>query len=367
MKNKTVSWIIRIQLVFVALLLVSLFTLSGIAANQGYDNLLMVTPSGYNAQHLNLKKLDELSVEFLLTYESRSPVSVQAVNSHKSAMLIGTNHNYAGIMGFLTLNGGFFTEDSEDAKSKHAVLNETAAFEIFGSINISGNTIKLNGEIWTIAGVIEDNDEENANIYVPASVSDSRVDSIMILLDKSITETYVRNALKGIGVYESGYNFINLSKLAWSFTERAIIAIKTALSVEILIFIITAGGKLVERFKFYRNKLRTMYTRELVKVYRMDLLKAAGWFALFVAGVCTVMALSLQILSTCLTWKELSRLTPELAAGDFSHKLKWLMNYQAMSQTLFWAGIILIILYFCFMLFARMRRTQTSITGNHEL
>lgn len=337
--RRTVIWLLA-----VAALLAAMFTLSLFASKAGYANLLLVTPTTFGVQGLNTEKLDEISEEeFLLTYSIRQPASVQAVNSNHSAVLVGTNHCFSDVMGYVFSSGGFFTESAAETKQKHAALNETAAYSIFGGSNITGSTLKINGETWIVTGVILDNDEENANIYVPATLTGGRADSVMVLTGASVTESYAKNRLKDAGVRDTDYDFIKLSKSAGVFYERFSVAWKSALLAIFMLLILTSGGKILKQLRFYKDKMRELYFTELVIRYRKDFLKAVAGFVLFAAGIALMLMLSLQILETCLTWQELIPVTDGLASGDFGHKLLWLKNYQVFGEVLFWLSICLVV------------------------
>lgn len=330
-------------------MLAAMYALSVSSGRESYRNLLLVTPSSFGIQGHSPQKLEEFSEEeFLLTYEIRQPATAQAVNSKHPLTLVGTNQNYAGIMGYIVLDGGFFTKAAWDAKNRHAVLNETAAFQIFGNNRISGQTLKLNGEPWIVTGVIQDEDTENANIYVPSSVTGGRAESLMALMDDNVTEAYVKNALKSVGIHDNNYDFINLSKSASAFDERFSVGWKAALFAVILLFIFKAGGGIIQNLRFYRNRLREIYFRELLSYHRADLAKTTAGIIFIAAGVTAGLLLSVQILETCLTWQEIAPVTGELAAGDFGGSLVWLRDYQWIGIALFVAYIVVVLLCFLF-------------------
>ena len=343
-----------------AALLLSLFILSALAGQQGYQNLLMASPLSFGIPGLSPQRLEQFAQEeFLLTYEIRRPGTVQAVNQRHSVTVVGTNSHYAGVLNYINLNGGFFTAAAMDAKNRHAVLNETAAFQIFGSVPIAGKTLKLDGESWTVTGVIQDGDAKNANIYTPASVAGGQAEAIIVLMDDRVTEAYAKNALKRIGIHENNYEFINLSKSAAAFGACFTVAWKAALFALLLVLVIRTGHKLLGRLRFYRTKLGDLYFRELVSRYKTDFLKTASDALLFVGAIAAMLRLSLQVLEICLTWQELIWITGELTAGDFGHKLVWLRDAQPICLTVFAAciaGITLnLIGSFC------RRRTTTDL------
>lgn len=337
-----------VLIVIAVLLLAALLVMSLLAGQEKYRNLLLVTPSTFGTPGQNPEKLEEFSEEeFLLTYEIRQALMAQAINSKHPVTLMGTNQNYANIMGYLPLDGGFFTKSAWDAKNKHAVLNETAAFQIFGSNRISGSTLKLDGEPWIITGVIQDKDMENAKIYAPSSVTGGQAQSLMVLMDDGgISEAYVKNALKSVGIHENNYDFLSLSKSASAFDERFSVAWKSSLFVAILLFVIKAGGGLIENLRFYRKRMSEIYFRELFVYHGADFVKTIAGLVFFTSGIVVILLLSLQILETCLTWQEIVPITGELTAGDFGGRLVWLRDYHWIGIALFAACIGVILLYF---------------------
>jgi hypothetical protein len=119
-------------------------------------------------------------------------------------------------MGYMNVEGSFFSKKAWDAKQKHAVLNETAARTLFGSYRVAGKTIKLKDGIWLVTGVLADGDDENSIMYVPSSVTGGMPKSLVLLLapDKGISEAYAKSVLKTLNIHESNYRFINAG-IAW--------------------------------------------------------------------------------------------------------------------------------------------------------
>lgn len=361
------SRVICIWAAAVVVLLAFLFGLSFLAGLAGYANLLMATPNTLSAPALNIEKLEDLSEdEFLLTYAVRQPASAQAINSKHSVILVGTNHNYANIMGYIPLDGGFFTKSAMDAKNKYVTLNETTAFQMFGSNRITGKPLKINGETWVVTGVIQDNDTENLNLYVPASVSGRKTDSIMVLMDGIFTEAYVKNALKSIGVHDDSYDFVNLSKSAGAFAERFAVAWKTALLTMIIFIIYLTGSKLLNQLRLLHDRLHDVYFKELIFHYRKELLKVMGALAAVVGGITAALALSLQILAICLSWQELTPIAGELIDGAFGHKLRWLRDCQLPGEVLFWACVGIAFFGFMYILIRRAKEPKPG-TGKRKV
>lgn len=350
----------------VAILLAALYALSFLAEQQLYQNLLLASAASLGAPVQDIESLERLcEEEFLLTYEIRSPATAQATASSHRVTMVGTNSHYAAILGYRLLDGGFLTKAALDAGSKHAVLNKTAAFQIFGSRLISGKTVKVNGEAWLVSGVIEDGDDENANLYVPAGLLDGRPGSVMVLLSGQggISEAYVKNTLKGVAIHDNSHDFVSLSQAASAFGERFSVSWKLALLSALLLLILAGTGGLLKKLHFFRHRLRELYLREVFALHRADILKMAGVLLALLAGTGTMLLVSLQILESCLRLWELSPVPIELSAGDFGRRVSWLIQYQTLDTLLFAACVAMTAVCFI-LLFGRWRKAG-RLSGRH--
>lgn len=324
------------------MLLAAMFALACLSEQAGCKNLLMITARGISLGGESLEKVEELCEdEFLLTYEIPQNVTVKAVNSSRPATLIGTNSAYLDVMGYMLLDGSFFTKSAWDSKSRYAVLNETAAFSVFGSRNISGSKIQMNGEAWIVAGVIQDNDTENSNIYAPSSVTGGQTQALMALMGQKngINKAYIINELKDIGVRETDSDFIDLSQAAYSFTERFWVSLKAAWCIAVIIFGKKGVLFIAKQLSAYKNKLRRAYMRELVAEHLVGIVKTSAAALLLLAGFGTALYFMRQILETCLAWREMS-LPDRYLSGDFVNKLAWIYDHQPIGIGLFAAFLM---------------------------
>lgn len=318
-----------ILLVSAVLSLAVMLLLAFLSGRAGYRNLLLITPKGIVSHGQNLDKIEELCEdEFLITYEIPQKTTVQAANSRYPATLVGTNSVYPDVMGYRLLGGGFFTKSAWDAKEKHAVLNKTAAFTIFGSGNIAGGVMQINGEPWIVAGVIEDGNVEDANIYVPSSVLGGQAQALMAMISGDVSGAYAANTLKSLGIQDTDYNFVNLSAAAAMFSGRFSVAWKTALCIVIILLAKQGLRWILKRFSAFKNELRQSYPREFIARRRTDIAKICGVTVLLLAGIAAALYSMLGILETCLAWQELS-LPARYTTGAFISKLDWLYRYQA--------------------------------------
>jgi hypothetical protein len=159
--------------------------LSLIAGAGHYDDLLLVFPENIHAPLISLQKIEQICEdEFPLTYELLRPERAATAIDGYAVTLVGVNRFYPRVLGFPMVEGSFFTQQAWDGKLRHAVLNEEGANVLFGSTRVSGQRVKIKGEVWIVSGVINDGDTEG-RIYVPSSLMASGGASYLLaLMDK---------------------------------------------------------------------------------------------------------------------------------------------------------------------------------------
>lgn len=349
MKSKAVAALAALSL----MLLAAMAFLAAKAGGERYESLLLAVPVKTGGAGLDTASLEQFCEdEFLLTYEIRQEKNARAINSGNTVTVTGTNSCYQSVLGYVMTDGGFFTKAAWEAKERHAVLNETAAFRLFGSWNISGKTLRIDGETWLVTGVIRDGDEDNANIYAPSGVTGGRPQSVMALTGGGVTATYAKNALKSLGIHDAAYEFYDLSKLASLYGGRFAAAWKSAAFLTAVIVTVMAALGTASRSRAIKARLKDQYLTELAAKNRRDLLKTAGWALLAITGAATALVLSVQILEACLGWTGLAQV--DATVSDFAQRLKWLRDYHA-------AGIILFAAFECaaVLLFALACRNLT--------
>jgi len=336
-----------ISLAISALLFSALYALSVMAGAQGYANLLMASGSSagpglsveqlenWNGRGYYNEEGDFLREECLLTYEIPRTAAVSVNNNRHSVTLTGTNPYYPGMMGYPLKDGGFFTASTMNAKSKHAVLNETAAFALFGSRSLSGGTLRIDGDLWQIVGVIGDHDGERPVLYIPATVYGGTASSVIALMDETFTEARVKNSLKSIGIHDNNFDFLNFSRVSAGYAERFAVALKAALFAAIGFGVVAIFKAVRGKLRFYRQELRDWYLSELILRYRAGLMLTLGGVLLLAGGIGAMLTLSLQVLETSLRLSDIAPMAAGLAEGDFGRKASWLLGYQTPGLILF--------------------------------
>lgn len=80
---------------------------------------------------------------------------VSSLGNNTNSTVIGTSPAYAQIRNMTTSNGIFFTENQNNSLAKVAVIGPTVATDLFGEENPLGQTLKVNGVIFKVVGVLE--------------------------------------------------------------------------------------------------------------------------------------------------------------------------------------------------------------------
>ena len=294
-----------------SLAVITLFTMALLAGRGHYHRLLLAKPlRSYAPALISLDAIEQFCEdEFLLTYEQRSLSSAHTVYQQCQITLVRTNSLYPALLGYQLLSGAFFTKAAWDAKSRHAVLNQTAAFTLFGSNKIVGKTIKLDGETWLVSGVLRDNDDENNVIYIPSinNTQNTHVSAIIALLapERGISETYAKNALKALGVQNTAYMFVNMENMANLYWEWLFAALKLALCGLFSAFTPAILRRVKAAALVFMDTLKQQYLKESLAMRRKELLKAIVLVIFLLAGIAICITLVSQVLAGFLYWRSL--------------------------------------------------------------
>lgn len=91
----------------------------------------------------------------------------------EEATVIATNDNYAYFSRMQIRSGAFFNSVHENRKMAVAVLNEAAAYQMFGNYDCIGESIYLNQNAFVVVGIIkESGNVDESKIYVPEKTTD---------------------------------------------------------------------------------------------------------------------------------------------------------------------------------------------------
>ncbi|MBQ8084523.1 MAG: ABC transporter permease [Lachnospiraceae bacterium] len=161
-------------------------------------NLLAVNIKDDKDNPLSLEEVEELedldSVKYVAAFTSENNTAKFERNS-ESITLYGTTGSYYDIKG-LTLDSGRFIKNADvDGSTFVAVINQTAAEELFGQTHVVGETMSLNGYHFTVIGVLKEDESTTGNIsdrleaYVPITALSKITGS-----SRNVTSFYISSA-----------------------------------------------------------------------------------------------------------------------------------------------------------------------------
>lgn len=161
-------------------------------------NLLAVTIKDNKDNPMTLEEVEELtdyeSVEYTAPFTTGSATAKYERNS-ESITLYGTTGSYYDIKGLTLARGRFLKNADVTGSTFVAVVNQTAAEELFGQTNVVGETISLNGYHFTVIGVLEEEDSTTGNssdrleAYIPFTALSKIAGS-----SREITSFYISSA-----------------------------------------------------------------------------------------------------------------------------------------------------------------------------
>jgi hypothetical protein len=307
-----------------------------------YRNLLLAAPSDIRSPRIDLQKIEQLCEdEFLLTYEIPEADKVVTPQAQFSVTLIAVNSFYPHILGLPFTEGSFFTKQAWDGKQKHAVLNETAAFAIFGSSHVSGQRIKIGSDNWIVTGVIDDGDDETSRVYVPSSVRGGAALSLMALMDSSrgITAVFIKDNLKNLGIQDELFTFYNLETQARLYGQQILVVLMFLCCLVLIMFVPWWLKKFKATVSALRGELKNHYPRELLKTHGHQIFNAVfpGLILAISAGL--VLFLFLRMVSICLPWQDLPPMG-DLDRNAFGLKTALLRDRGAAAWGLFGGALV---------------------------
>ncbi len=99
---------------------------------------------------------------------------ISSTGNNTNSTVIGTTPEYAVVRNLLLSSGAFFSESQEKGLAKVAVLGATAATDLFGEQEPVGQTIKVNGVIFKVIGLLQSKGgsgfgNQDDMIFVPLS------------------------------------------------------------------------------------------------------------------------------------------------------------------------------------------------------
>ena len=129
--------------------------------NQGgypYDLSWNAPPAGVRTvsdeTHRELEKIDGAQKVSLYTARNYAE-QIYYKNTQFNGSVFGIDENYLSVYGYQVKNGRGFTEKDFSAFRKVVLIDTTAVQNLFGGANPIGESIELQGDVFTVVGVID--------------------------------------------------------------------------------------------------------------------------------------------------------------------------------------------------------------------
>lgn len=228
--------------VILSIIMVGLIILSYKIYEKRIDDILLITSNKPVEMIVDNKKMEEKNMKnYLLTYEVKTPKTISVLNKNHDVVMKGANYFYVDILHTPLVTGSFFTKKAQDDKKNVLVFNKKAAFEILGDVDINDVEIKIDDEVFTVCGVIDDKDKKNKNIYVPYTVNEDfpDINSYAAYIDKKAknSKEEVVNHLKELSINNKVYNFYKLSDFHEQIFTRLIFSIKCTCLIGLFLYL----------------------------------------------------------------------------------------------------------------------------------
>lgn len=292
MLNRTKYFLVVINLALIAVILGIYFKIS----DKGYKNQFYFYPKLNNNVTVSKEKIDDINEnKFLITYEISESKIASTTYSKKQVLLKKTNYTYKLILDYNLLAGSFFTKEMQTANSSSVVLNEFAAFKLFGGIDCINNELDIDGKTYSVVGIIDDYDSKNLNVFtITSEVEDTAFSCIAYIDQKNgVKEQLVKNQLKEIGITFENYTFVNLQILYNNIVSKCIVSIVIVLIFLLLLILKSLIIILLSNIYKLKKLLKTIYLK--------NIFKENGFFALrFIINTLAVIATVGFILILCI-------------------------------------------------------------------
>lgn len=145
-----------------------------ISPNAGYNNysIMDMHTSMENALTENsIKAANENARLWIYAYSSESNVSIRSNRASMNANVTITGGDFFIIHPLKLIDGSYYSDSL--ITDEHIVIDENAAWKLFGSTDVAGLEVEINGTAFTVTGVVkpEDNEEYTSpHVYMPMSV-----------------------------------------------------------------------------------------------------------------------------------------------------------------------------------------------------
>ncbi len=156
-------------------------------------------------------------------YSAEGELSVTSNRATVQVRAFGVGGDFFQFHPLTLLSGTYFGSDDENGDG--VILDELVAWQLFGSSNVAGMEVEINGAIYPIRGVVRSDsgmfseavEEEAATVYVSYSILEAAyggsypVDSYEILIANPVDEFGITALTNALSMDEKNYEMIEVS------------------------------------------------------------------------------------------------------------------------------------------------------------
>ena len=176
---------------------------------------------------------------YVSSYSVKTEASVSSQRSKsQTCTAYGVGGDFFRFHSYELISGSYLVEDS--LMDDHVVIDEEAAWKIFGAIEVDGMTLKYDGKEYIVQGVVKPMDEfkskaggaESGTIFFPFSRIDGKAGCYEIIFPNPVSgfaAKQLKEAFKSCGYDENDirivdnserYGFVNSVKRLVKWTDR---------------------------------------------------------------------------------------------------------------------------------------------------
>lgn len=176
---------------------------------------------------------------YVSSYSAKTQVSLSSGRSgSQKCTAYGVGGDFFRFHNYELISGSYLLEDS--LMSDYAVLDEEAAWKVFGAIEVDGMTFKYNGKEYIVAGVVRPQDgyktkaggAEAGTVFFPIGELENVADSYEIIFPNPVSGfavKQIKEAFTSCGYSEDDikivnnserYGFVNSAKRLLKWTEK---------------------------------------------------------------------------------------------------------------------------------------------------
>lgn len=340
------------KICFVGLItsLIALISISGYIHVRNEKDLYLIAPRNIGEQGIDIKEIEKINEEaFLLTYIRKQQNTATAGYTKHDITLVSTNYTFPFVCRYQMINGGFFSRENQEGENNYAVLNETAAFKMFGNMNVIGLEFTVNDKEYIIRGIINDSSQV-LNIYIPMQLTEQNPDSFMLRTDEfsGVSREYILTRLKQTGISDMNYYFINIGLVNDKITGKAFVAVLLLLGF-CLVFVLLRCLKILRlQSNFLALAYKKLYLRDLLRTHPQKVIA----FIVNIAAVFSIGAIFVLIIlcymNMYLRWNEAGVL-PAAMVLNFEDKYIFIQKAGEYTNLTFVAYIAFLLSFFaCF-------------------